>query len=100
MLISFLITVDIKQETNKDGSGKGQWAAWKVCLMRSAVWVVSDSTRLLMLAGFALQASKLAKQYEAQGGDYENEAGSKNEPEKGAPHHKSEARKKAELEDH
>ncbi|KAB5566723.1 hypothetical protein GE09DRAFT_1107986 [Coniochaeta sp. 2T2.1] len=64
---------EIKQETNKDGSGKGQWAAWK--------------------------ASKLAKEYEGQGGEYENEAGSKNEPEKGVPHHKSEAKKKAELEE-
>lgn len=32
---------------------------------------------------------KLAKEYEAQGGDYENEAGSKNEPKKGAPKAKS-----------
>jgi hypothetical protein len=46
-----------------------------------------------------LQASKLAKEYEAQGGEYENEAGSKNEPKKGAPQHKSEAKKKAETED-
>lgn len=22
--------VDVKNETNKDGSGKGQWSAWKV----------------------------------------------------------------------
>jgi hypothetical protein len=49
--------------------------------------------------GLVLQASKLAKEYEAEGGEYENEAGSKNEPEKGAPHHKSEAKKKAELGD-
>lgn len=41
----------------------------------------------------------MAKEYEAQGGDYENEAGSKNEPERGAPHHKSEAKKEAELEE-
>ncbi|KAI1076857.1 hypothetical protein F5B20DRAFT_554044, partial [Whalleya microplaca] len=34
------------------------------------------------------QASKLAKEYEKQGGDYENEAGSKNEPKKGAPESK------------
>jgi hypothetical protein len=39
------------------GSGAGQMAAWK--------------------------ASKIAKEYEAQGGDYDNESGSKNEPKKG-----------------
>ncbi|RKU49184.1 hypothetical protein DL546_008831 [Coniochaeta pulveracea] len=64
---------EIQQETNKDGSGAGKWSAWK--------------------------GAKLAKEYEAQGGEYENQAGSKNEPKKGAPHHKSEAKKKAELED-
>jgi hypothetical protein len=42
---------------------------------------------------------KLAKEYEAQGGGYENEAGSKDKPEKGYPQPKSEARKKDEMED-
>jgi hypothetical protein len=23
--------IEVKNETNKDGSGKGQWSAWKVC---------------------------------------------------------------------
>ncbi|KAF1831550.1 hypothetical protein BDW02DRAFT_531603 [Decorospora gaudefroyi] len=63
---------DVKQETNKDGSGKGQWSAWK--------------------------ASKLSKEYEKKGGGYENEAGSKNEPRKGAPRAKAEGRKQAEVE--
>lgn len=63
---------EIKQETNKDGGGKGQWAAWK--------------------------ASKLAKEYEKQGGGYENEPGSKNEPKEGKPEHKSESKKKNEKE--
>lgn len=45
----------------------------------------------------SLKASKLAKEYEKQGGEYENEAGSKNEPKKGAPQHKSESKKKAET---
>lgn len=36
------------------------------------------------------QATKLAKEYEKQGGDYEETAGSKNEPKKGAPQKKSE----------
>ncbi|KAG9241664.1 hypothetical protein BJ878DRAFT_545014 [Calycina marina] len=53
------VTEEIKQQTNKDGSGKGQMAAWK--------------------------APKIAKEYEARGGDYENEKGSKNMPKKGEP---------------
>ena len=31
------------------------------------------------------QAAKLSKEYEKQGGDYENEPGSKNKPKKGTP---------------
>lgn len=38
----------------------------------------------------AWKAAKLAKEYEAQGGGYENVAGSKNEPKAGVPEHKSE----------
>jgi len=34
------------------------------------------------------QATKLAKEYEKQGGDYEEEAGSKNKPKKGEPEKK------------
>lgn len=63
--------LDIKQESNKNGGGEGQWSAWK--------------------------ASKLAKEYEKQGGGYENEPGSKNEPKKGAPEPKSESKKEAET---
>ena len=33
---------------------------------------------------------KIAKSYEAQGGDYENQPGSKNKPKKGSPEHKDE----------
>ncbi|KAL8678325.1 MAG: hypothetical protein Q9186_005315 [Xanthomendoza sp. 1 TL-2023] len=61
---------DVKNETNKDGSGKGQMTAWK--------------------------GMKISKEYEKKGGDYENEAGSKNEPSKGAPEAKSEEEKKDE----
>ncbi|KAL1792670.1 hypothetical protein ACET3X_009177 [Alternaria dauci] len=61
---------EVKNETNKDGGGKGQWSAWK--------------------------ASKLSKEYEKKGGGYENEPGSKNEPKKGAPQQKSKGKKKAE----
>ncbi|OHX00432.1 hypothetical protein CSPAE12_00803 [Colletotrichum incanum] len=67
------IKEEIKQEPNKSGGGEGQWAAWK--------------------------ASKLAKEYEKQGGGYENEPGSKNEPKKGEPQKKSESKKKAETEE-
>ncbi|KAI8165302.1 hypothetical protein K4K49_008646 [Colletotrichum sp. SAR 10_70] len=67
------IKEEIKQEPNKSGGGEGQWSAWK--------------------------ASKLAKEYEKQGGGYENEAGSKNEPKKGEPEKKSESKKKKETED-
>lgn len=42
---------------------------------------------------------KLAKEYEAQGGGYENDPGSKNEPKAGAPVAKSESKKKKELDD-
>ncbi|KAI0377369.1 hypothetical protein F5Y04DRAFT_285007 [Hypomontagnella monticulosa] len=59
------IKEDIKQEPNKSGGGQGQWSAWK--------------------------ANKLAKEYEKQGGDYENEPGSKNEPKKGVPEKKTES---------
>ncbi|KAI0173097.1 hypothetical protein GGR52DRAFT_541913 [Hypoxylon sp. FL1284] len=61
------IEEDIKQEPNKSGGGQGQWSAWK--------------------------ANKLAKEYEKQGGEYENEPGSKNKPKKGAPEQKSESKK-------
>ncbi|KAG9259134.1 uncharacterized protein F5Z01DRAFT_26669 [Emericellopsis atlantica] len=62
---------EIKQEPNKSGGGQGQWSAWK--------------------------ASKLAKEYEKQGGGYENEPGSKNEPKKGEPEPKSETQKQKET---
>lgn len=45
----------------------------------------------------ALQAKKLAKSYEEAGGEYENEPGSKNEPSKGSPEPKPEAKKNDEL---
>ncbi|KAH9865062.1 hypothetical protein IAQ61_009008 [Plenodomus lingam] len=61
---------EVKQKTNKDGGGKGQWSAWK--------------------------ATELSKEYERRGGGYENEAGSKNEPKKGAPQPKSAGKRKKE----
>ena len=36
-----------------------------------------------------INAAKVAKEYEAKGGDYENEEGSKNKAEKGPPQHKA-----------
>ncbi|KAI4178827.1 MAG: hypothetical protein L6R41_008186, partial [Letrouitia leprolyta] len=64
---------DVKNETNKDGSGKGQMTAWK--------------------------GMKISKEYEKKGGDYENEAGSENKPAKGAPEPKSDEQKKDETKD-
>lgn len=40
-----------------------------------------------------LATGKIAKKYEAEGGDYENQEGSKNKAKKGAPEHKEEAGK-------
>ncbi|KAI4137863.1 MAG: hypothetical protein L6R39_007065, partial [Caloplaca ligustica] len=62
--------VDVKNETNKDGSGKGQMAAWK--------------------------GMKIAKEYEKKGGGYENEPGTENKPNKGPPESKSDEQKKEE----
>ncbi|KAH8678613.1 hypothetical protein BGZ60DRAFT_401442 [Tricladium varicosporioides] len=64
------VTEEVKQQPNKDGSGKGQMAAWK--------------------------ATKIGKEYEARGGDYENEPGSKDRPQKGPPQKKSVSEKEAE----
>ncbi|KAL9604278.1 MAG: hypothetical protein Q9219_000676 [cf. Caloplaca sp. 3 TL-2023] len=63
--------LDVKNETNKDGSGKGQMTAWK--------------------------GMKISKEYEKKGGDYENEAGTENKPAKGAPEPKSDEQKKDET---
>lgn len=79
----------MKNETNKDGGGKGQWSAWKVSFLEYCSRPCTDNT----------QASKLAKEYEAKGGSYENESGSKNEPEKGTPKPKSDAKKGKEVKD-
>lgn len=80
---------EVKQQTNKDGSGKGQMAAWKVLLslFKTLSSLVEQS-----------QAAKIGKEYEARGGDYENEPGSKDKPEKGPPQKKSEAQRKSEVE--
>ncbi|KAL8779102.1 MAG: hypothetical protein Q9203_001597 [Teloschistes exilis] len=77
---------DVKNETNKDGSGKGQMTAWKAALRVAS-----------LIPSFHLQGAKIAKEYEKKGGDYENEAGSKNEPSKGAPEPKSAEEKKDEA---
>jgi len=61
----------VKKETNKDGSGRGQWSAWK--------------------------AVKMSKEYEKEGGNYENEAGSKNEPQKGVPRAKPGGTRRKEI---
>ncbi|TVY34325.1 hypothetical protein LOCC1_G008279 [Lachnellula occidentalis] len=62
---------EVKNQPNKDGSGKGKMAAWK--------------------------AAKIGKEYESRGGDYTNEPGSKDKPQKGTPVKKSPAEKKSET---
>ncbi len=51
---------------------------------------VSSSTQLLTSC---LLTGKIAKEYEAKGGDYENQPGSKNKAKKGAPEHKDDSGK-------
>ncbi|KAH6843253.1 hypothetical protein B0I37DRAFT_357233 [Chaetomium sp. MPI-CAGE-AT-0009] len=63
---------EIQQEPSKSGDGKGQRAAWK---------------------GMKL----VKKKYEAHGGGYENDLGSKNEPKTGAPMANSEKEKHNKL---
>ncbi|KAI9733809.1 MAG: hypothetical protein M1818_007076 [Claussenomyces sp. TS43310] len=113
------VTEEVKQQPNKDGGGKGQMAAWKVpkqhlsylpCHIyarkkKSHLFITHNpipntySTyprkSLTRCPPLNTQASKVAKEYEKQGGDYEDEAGSKNKPEKGPPQHKSPASSKA-----
>lgn len=98
---------------NKDGSGKGQMAAWKVSprfnsqstpLHRvtpcSPIFYSCNVASIeipLTNAFVILQSGKISEEYEKRGGGYENEAGSKNEPTKGAPIPKSDAKKDAEV---
>ncbi|KAL5381689.1 hypothetical protein PMIN02_010202 [Paraphaeosphaeria minitans] len=91
---------EVKNETNKDGGGKGQWSAWKVSCFprfRCQCHLVFGMSRIPCL--LAVQASKLSKEYEKRGGDYENKAGTKNEPKKGAPQLKSGGKKQDEEEE-
>ncbi|KAL1639829.1 hypothetical protein SLS58_007573 [Diplodia intermedia] len=74
---------EVQNKTNKDGSGKGQWSAWKPVL------VVGEAD--------SIQSAELSKEYEKQGGDYENEPGSKNEPKKGAPQEKPGKKRQREV---
>ena len=61
---------EVKEEVKQleKGGGKGSWSAWK--------------------------AGELSKRYEARGGGYKNQEGSKNKPKKGAPEKKDDGRKK------
>ncbi|KAI4179855.1 MAG: hypothetical protein LQ346_007103 [Caloplaca aetnensis] len=81
--------IDVKNETNKDGSGKGQMAAWKTRA------IIEE----LLICARKLQGMKIAKEYEKKGGSYENEAGSQNKPAKGAPEPKSDEQKDEETKD-
>jgi hypothetical protein len=66
-----------------------------VCLEGESFFLLLCVSRVLRL--MFLQAAKLSKEYEAKGGEYENEAGSKNEPKKGAPTPKSDEKKDKEV---
>lgn len=59
-------------------------------------WVTLATVKSLRILTYVL-ASKLAKEYEAKGGEYDNEAGSKNEPTKGTPKPKTSEKKDGEL---
>ncbi|TVY82467.1 hypothetical protein LSUE1_G003468 [Lachnellula suecica] len=90
------VTEEVKQQPNKDGSGKGKMAAWKLPILPmlySDQYIIHPTTP----ADEVQQANKIGKEYEARGGDYENEPGSKDKPEKGAPVKKSNAEKEAET---
>lgn len=78
---------EIKNKPNSDGGGKGQWSAWKVGSANDAQDMIADT----------LKAAQLSKEYEARGGGYENEGGSKNEPKKGTPEPKSDQKKEKEV---
>ncbi|KAK8078734.1 hypothetical protein PG994_002541 [Apiospora phragmitis] len=115
---------EIKAEPNKSGGGEGQWAAWKVGSLLLPYTLLSYPSISTIFLNTACpyssvvervtrkrpvirqgkqrpirydEASKLAKEYEKQGGGYENEAGSKNQPKKGAPQAKSEKQKEDET---
>ena len=98
---------------NKDGGGKGQMAAWKVSprsdsqsallhrITRCSPIFFSCNIASIEVhltdASVDSQSGKISEEYEKRGGGYENEAGSKNEPTKGAPIAKSDAKKDAEV---
>lgn len=84
---------EIKNETNKDGGGRGQWSAWKVSQLSTNSRYPYFST---LRTTHDFQASKLSKEYEKRGGGYEHSPGSKNKPKKGTPRPKSDDQKKME----
>jgi hypothetical protein len=82
------ITEEIKQQTNKDGESSSPRLFPVTRLLQRSRRRLTDTQHHTMLGSGAGQmaawkASKIAKEYEAQGGDYDNESGSKNEPKKG-----------------
>jgi hypothetical protein len=45
--------VEVQNETNKDGGGKGQWSAWKVRALKAIdYYIVAISFCLLVLVDF------------------------------------------------
>jgi hypothetical protein len=68
-------------------------------LGRSVLFLTFCLVYELSLTAQLLQAAQIGKEYEARGGDYENEPGSKNKPKKGPPEKKSESTKSKETHD-
>jgi hypothetical protein len=92
-------SAEVKQQPNKDGSGKGQMAAWKVHHPPS----LPSRHQPLTNSTIKTQAAKIGKEYETRGGDYENTPGSKDKPKKEPPEKKPgasrEEEKKAQKKD-
>lgn len=62
-------------------------------LLRQCASLALIRQRCTQSQTLAVVTGKIAKKYEAKGGGYENEPGSKNKAKKGAPEHKDEAGK-------
>ncbi len=76
-------------------AGRGRWPLGKQVtnLLRQGASLALIRRRCTQPKMLAVVTGKIAKEYEAKGGDYENQPGSKNKAKKGAPEHKGEAGK-------
>lgn len=74
---------------------RGRWPLGKQVakLLRQCASLAVIRPRCTQSQTLAVVTGKIAKKYEAKGGDYENQPGSRNKAKKGAPEHKGEAGK-------